>query len=150
MVIEIPDKLVKELSIIPACVLTAIYEKIPVHISRIKEIPVDYVRILSGSPVLTERTLKHFANITTLSFDDFWDKYHTTTRQPKTDRDSSLKYWKKLTKEEQQKAIDNINNYFFNLPTYSTGKPVKKARTYLADKNFNDEWKVKQQTVNRM
>ena len=38
--------------------------------------------------------------------------------------------------------LDNIEAYYESLPIYTTGKPVKKARTYLGDKNFNDEFEV--------
>ena len=69
----------------------------------------------------------------------FWDSYHQITGLKKTDLADAEKYWKKLTKAEQQKAIDNINPYFDSL---NDKKYCKKARTYLSDKNFNDEFKV--------
>ena len=67
----------------------------------------------------------------------FWDKYHSITKKPKTDRHDSEKYWYKLKEDEKQKAIDNILNYS---KTQSENKYLKKARTYLSDKNFNDEF----------
>ena len=73
----------------------------------------------------------------------FWDKYHSITNQPKTDRDPSLKYWDKLSIEEMQKAIDNIQPYYDNIKDYGKGKMPKKARTYLSDKNYNDEYSIK-------
>jgi len=73
----------------------------------------------------------------------FWDKYHSITNQPKTDRDPSLKYWDKLSIEEMQKAIDNIQPYYDNIKDYGKGKMTKKARTYLCDKNYNDEYSIK-------
>jgi len=73
----------------------------------------------------------------------FWDKYHSITNQPKTDRDPSLKYWDKLSIEEMQKAIDNIQPYYDNIKDYGKGKMPKKARTYLCDKNYNDEYSIK-------
>jgi len=73
-------------------------------------------------------------------FNDFWGKYHTTTNQPKTDREPALKYWNKLPVEEMQKAINNISLYYTSLPDSGKGKFPKKARTYLSDKNYNDEY----------
>jgi len=75
-------------------------------------------------------------------FEEFWNKYHEITGLKKTDLQATIKYWKKLTKNERQKAVENISNYYDSLPIYSTGRPVKKARTYLGDKNFNDEFEV--------
>jgi hypothetical protein len=85
-------------------------------------------------------------------FDEFWNKYHEITDQKKTDLQAALKYWKKLTKTEKRLAIDNIKPYFYSLPVYSTGRPVKKARTYLDDKNFNDEFSYKEEksSINKM
>jgi len=87
-----------------------------------------------------------------VAFDKFWDKYHEVTGLKKTDLQAALKYWKKLTKQEKQLAFDNIKPYFYSLPVYSTGRPVKKARTYLGDKNFNDEFDYKEDkpSINRM
>lgn len=75
-------------------------------------------------------------------FNEFWDKYHEVTGLHKTDLQATIKYWKKLTKNEKQSAIDNVQNYYDSLPIYGHGKPVKKARTYLNDKNFNDEFEI--------
>lgn len=79
-----------------------------------------------------------------VNFDTFWTEYHEVTGLKKTDLQPTIKYWKKLTKSEQQLAIDNVKAYFNSLPIYTTGRPVKKARTYLADKNFNDEFENKE------
>ena len=67
----------------------------------------------------------------------FWDKYHLITKLPKTDKDSTMKYWNKLKYLEKGKAIDNIQLYYDSL---KEKKYCKKARTYLSDKNFNDEF----------
>ena len=69
----------------------------------------------------------------------FWDSYHSITSLPKTDYQAALKYWNKLSESEQQKAIENIKPYFDSL---KDKKYCKKARTYLADKNYNDEFKI--------
>lgn len=74
-------------------------------------------------------------------FNSFWDKFHFITNKPKTDKESSSKYWNKLSLIEKEKAINNIYLYYQSL---DDKKYCKKARTYLSDKNFNDEFKVKQ------
>jgi len=71
------------------------------------------------------------------SFQTFWDTFHEKTGKQKTDKESAIKHWKKLSRPEQEKAIENVKPYFQNL---SDAKYCKKARTYLSDKNFNDEF----------
>ena len=93
--------------------------------------------------ILLQRVIKAIeSNEPDTNFDEFWNKYHEVTGLKKTDYQPAKKYWDKLTKRDRKSALDNIENYFVSLPTYSTGKPIKKARTYLADKNFNDEFEV--------
>lgn len=77
-----------------------------------------------------------------VEFDTFWDNWHEITGKPKTDRAPAEKKWKRLTNKEKQKALDNIENYFESL---NDKKYCKKARTYLEDKNFNDEFSVEQE-----
>lgn len=74
-----------------------------------------------------------------INFDVFWDSYHTITKLPKSDREAASKYWKKLKVSEKTKAFDNVKAYYDSL---SDKRYCKKCRTYLADKNFNDEFKV--------
>jgi hypothetical protein len=71
------------------------------------------------------------------NFEDFWVKFHKITSKSKTDKDPTLRYWKKLSINEKGKATENIQKYFDNL---NSPKYCKKARTYLSDKNFNDEF----------
>ena len=78
----------------------------------------------------------------------FWDNYHSITHQSKTDKDPALKYWDKLSIEEMQKAIDNIQPYYDNIKDYGKGKMPKKARTYLSDKNYNDEYDLNHSSEN--
>jgi hypothetical protein len=66
----------------------------------------------------------------------FWDSYHLITNKEKTDKEATIKYWNKLKNSECEKAIEMITPYFNSL---NDKKYCKKARTYLADKNFNDE-----------
>ena len=113
-----------------------------------------YLKITSGDEfVLRQKALDLRAQINPEpQFDEFWNKYHDITGQRKSDLQAVLKYWKKLSKVEKKLAIDNIKPYFYSLPVYSTGRPVKKARTYLRDKNYNDEFSYKEEksSINKM
>jgi len=71
-------------------------------------------------------------------FELFWDSYHSITLKAKTDKDASEKYWKKLELSDKIKAFENIQNFY---DSYKDKSFCKKARTYLSDKNFNDEFK---------
>lgn len=73
----------------------------------------------------------------TESFENFFHEYHRITKLKKSDKEAALKKWKQLSKTEYKKAFDNIQNYYDSLPDK---KYCKKARTYLNDKNFNDEF----------
>jgi hypothetical protein len=70
------------------------------------------------------------------SFEIFWEHYHTITQSPKTDKEPALKHWKKLTLTERREAYKQVQKYYDSI---RDKKYVKKARTYLSDKNFNDE-----------
>ncbi len=72
-------------------------------------------------------------------FNGFWEKYHSLTGKPKTDKEATFNHWKKLKETEQKKAIEMIYPYS---QTETDPKYLKKARTYLSDKNFNDQFKV--------
>lgn len=72
-----------------------------------------------------------------IEFFIFWEAYHTLTKLCKSDKEATEKYWQKLELSEQQKAIDNVKPYYDSL---NDKKYCKKARTYLSDKNFNDEF----------
>ena len=73
-------------------------------------------------------------------FSFFWDRYHSATGLIKSDKEAALKYWNKMTKSERDKAVEKIQLYSDSV---SDKKYCKKARTYLADKNFNDEFLYK-------
>jgi len=114
-----------------------------------------YIKLVNhlGDVIVRQKALDLRAQINPEpQFDEFWNKYHDITEQKKTDLQAALKYWKKLTKTEKRLAIDNIKPYFYSLPVYSSGRPVKKARTYLDDKNFNDEFSYKEEksSINKM
>ena len=76
-----------------------------------------------------------------ITFEEFWDLYHTITHLPKTDNKPARSKWNRLTKGKKKLAIDNIRAYYDSL---SDKKYCKKARTYLEDENFMDEFKSRQ------
>jgi hypothetical protein len=69
----------------------------------------------------------------------FWDSYHSLTGLRKTNQQPAFKYWNKLSELEKQKALNNIKPYYDSL---NDKIYCKIARTYLSDKNFNDEFKL--------
>ena len=72
-----------------------------------------------------------------VDFSEFWDNYHVITHLPKTDTKSAKTKWNKLTKAKKRLAIDNVRAYYESL---NDKKYCKKARTYLEDENFMDEF----------
>ncbi len=75
-------------------------------------------------------------------FNGFWGAYHDITGLPMSDKEAARRYWKALSGVQKNKAVESIYPYFNSL---KDKKYCKKARTYLRDRNFNDEFKpVKQ------
>jgi len=72
-----------------------------------------------------------------IAFLKFWNEYHRITKKPKTDKEATEKNWKKLTKLEKEKALFFIYQYS---QTQEENRFLKKARNYLSEKNFNDEF----------
>ena len=70
-------------------------------------------------------------------FEIFWNEYHSLTKKPKEDKIPAEKYWNKLTTFEKEKALSSIKYYS---KTNQDSKYLKKARTYLSDKCFNNEF----------
>ena len=70
-------------------------------------------------------------------FDLFWDKYHTVMRKPKVNVARGRREWNKLTREEQQLAIDRIEDVYYH--TNDT-RFIAHASTYLKDKAFLNEY----------
>ena len=70
-------------------------------------------------------------------FDVFWDKYHETMQKPKQYVARARREWDKLTKEEQQTAIDHIEEVYYH--TNDT-RFIPLAATYLKDKAFLNEY----------
>ena len=73
------------------------------------------------------------------TFDLFWEHFHKITTLKKTDYKAAFAYWKKLSITEQRKAYNMVPKYFNSL---KDKKYCKKARTYLSDKNYNDEFET--------
>lgn len=70
-------------------------------------------------------------------FDVFWDKYHETMQKPKQYVARARREWDKLTKEEQQTAINHIEEVYYH--TNDT-RFIPLAATYLKDKAFLNEY----------
>lgn len=70
-------------------------------------------------------------------FQVFWDGYHSVTQLPKVNIAKAQREWKKLSSEEQQKAIDNIEEYYFHQTNF---KFLMQGATYLANKAFLNEY----------
>lgn len=83
-------------------------------------------------------------SIYTTEFENFFDEFHKVTGKRKEKKFPAWKHWKKLTKAEKQKALEVI-------PLFAKSKedlqylPI--ARTYLADKNFNDEFQTEDKEI---
>lgn len=71
------------------------------------------------------------------SIKEFWNLYHLESNKPKSDLQPATKHWNRLTEVEKDKAICNIKPY---IDSVNDPKYIVKARTYLADKKFNDEF----------
>lgn len=70
-------------------------------------------------------------------FDIFWNKYHETMQKPKVNVARARREWDKLAKEEQQTAIDRIEEVYYH--TNDT-RFIPLASTYLKDKAFLNEY----------
>ena len=64
-------------------------------------------------------------------------KYHTVMRKPKVNVARGRREWNKLTREEQQLAIDRIEDVYYH--TNDT-RFIAHASTYLKDKAFLNEY----------
>ena len=71
------------------------------------------------------------------NINEFWDLYHSISNKLKSDLQPSIKHWNKLTEIEKEKAKSNIQSY---VDSVNDPKYIVKARTYLSDKKFNDEF----------
>lgn len=97
-----------------------------------------WVSKVDGEYVLRSKALALFEEEkSTVTFEEFWNKYHEVTFLPKTDRSAAETKWRRLKPKEQVKAIEMIQSYYDSL---NDKKYCRKARTYLENKNFNDEF----------
>jgi hypothetical protein len=79
------------------------------------------------------------------TFAYFWDHYHKLTGKAKSDRAASLKLWKhKDMKLPDQRAAYTGVKFFIQwaLQEYSEPKYIPKARTYLADRLWEDDHSI--------
>lgn len=87
--------------------------------------------------IVREKGNKLLNEKSAIKFEDFWLKYHEITELPKTDKKPAIKKWNKLSNTSKIKALNNVQNYFDNL---NDKRYCKKARTYLEDENFEDDY----------
>jgi hypothetical protein len=97
-----------------------------------------YIKHVEEGIELRKKTTDLFPEDKGVEFDDFWTAYHTITGLRPTDKEPARKYWKRMTIKEKNKAIEAIKPYFDSL---NDKRFCKKARTYLGDKNYYDEFK---------
>lgn len=70
-------------------------------------------------------------------FSLFWENYHKQTYQKKTDIGKARKEWAKLSLEQQRRAIDRIDDYYYSLANVHY---VKHAATYLEHLTFENDF----------
>lgn len=100
-----------------------------------------YIRTTDEGYELRGRGRELFESKASVTFEEFWNHYHTVTHLAKTDRAATEKYWKRLKPKEKELAVEKVQAYYNSL---NDKKFCRKARTYLENKNFNDEFKVKE------
>ena len=100
-----------------------------------------YIKLSENNWLLRGKGRELFESKASVTFEEFWNHYHTVTHLAKTDRAAAEKYWKKLKPKEKELAIEKVQAYYNSL---NDKKFCRKARTYLENKNFNDEFKVKE------
>ena len=100
-----------------------------------------YIKLSENNWLLRGKGRELFGSKASVTFEEFWNHYHTVTHLAKTDRAAAEKYWKKLKPKEKELAIEKVQAYYSSL---NDKKFCRKARTYLENKNFNDEFKVKE------
>lgn len=97
-----------------------------------------WIKKVDEGYILRDKGRQLFESSTsTITFDEFWENYHRITGLPKTDKEAAKTKWKRLSNKERNKADENIQAYYDNL---NDKKYCRKARTYLENKNFNDEF----------
>ena len=114
------------------------FERVSFELTGLEDL--EFLRIVEGNVIVNETARNIFsANKKDKDlFDEFWELYHNTTNLHKTDREATKKKWSRLNSKEKSLASNKeiLETYCF----YTNIKYRKKARTYLEDKNFNDEY----------
>ncbi len=82
------------------------------------------------------------------NFELFWDHFHEHVKQPKSKKDPTLKHWNKLSLDEQRKAYASVKKYANSKPA-DEHEYLSIARTYLADKLYNDEYGTSERLPNK-
>ena len=100
-----------------------------------------YIKLSENNWLLRGKGRELFESKASVTFEEFWNHYHTVTHLAKTDRAAAEKYWKRLKSKEKELAVEKVRAYYNSL---NDKKFCRKARTYLENKNFNDEFKVKE------
>ena len=100
-----------------------------------------YIKLSENNWLLRGKGRELFESKASVAFEEFWNHYHTVTHLAKTDRAAAEKYWKRLKPKEKELAVEKVQAYYNSL---NDKKFCRKARTYLENKNFNDEFKVKE------
>lgn len=96
-----------------------------------------YIKVEEDKYFLRKKTTDLFPEENDVSFDSFWNEYHKISGTPKSDKEAAYKHWRRLRKFERNKAFEKIQEY---VTSVRDKRFIKKARTYLSDKNFNDEF----------
>ncbi len=71
------------------------------------------------------------------AFDHFMDVYSAVTHTPRINVGRAQRIWRKMTVHERELALNNIEQYYNNLPDVHY---CMQAASYLADKAFLDKY----------
>ena len=136
---------------IPRITCSWFEKSISIHCEKLSSISSDYIKKIQSKngqcpkksdPIEEEirrrNKKKEKDSINNKDFNEFWEKYHSVTGLPKTDKEQSIKKYKRLTKTEREKALNSIEQYYNSLKNNNC---IYKARTFLGDKCFNNEFK---------
>ena len=105
-----------------------------------------YIKIIKEDDTIIDIVLRKkatdlFPESKGAAFEEFWDKYHQIIKEwRKSDRFAAEKVWKRMTVKEKNTAIENIQTYYDSAQVIKGRKVVHKARTYLTNKLYNDEF----------
>lgn len=101
-----------------------------------------YIKLSGDEIELRKKTTDLFPENKGVEFEEFWTKYHAITGKRPSDKEPSKKYWRRMTAKEKNKAIDDEQlKAYKEFVIREQGGHFYKARTYLSNKNYNDEFK---------